>query len=222
MVVTNDMLLKFYSDIGIYEDSWNITWTYFEHLKKTDRLRRGNGDYIDVAATFLSEGKEGKFKEFYEWFIKQKPGKMLSLKYLPKSDELKMLTIAPANAAEAALLEKWHLLVSFYAMEEYWGAEKIEDFRPKWLTDKIYEDARHRSGILNRTGCRELLLWMYEAAVVKTGSNDLYLVRDEIEKGTIDSDNIWKEVSGGRPSCLREKIYGLIEKYYESHHDQKE
>ncbi len=221
MDVTNENLLRFYADMGT-EETYPITQKYLESHKPSAEP----GNYVNLAYAFWGCEQVGTKKEaienknFYHW-LEDNYASMMSLEALKDHKFLfkKMKTTDP-------LLQKWHLFVSFYTLEEYWWKSGIEQVSwkkasvvPQWLTkEKISKDVRESpfSILCGSYGCHELLLWMYEAAVLKTKSHELDDMKNQINNGTLDGKTIWKNLAGSsyKYKPVIDKIYNLIEKYY--------
>lgn len=159
MGVTNKELLQFYAGTGKRED-YPITRKYMENHTLS-------GDYIKLAKKFLKhkpEEKKGeniettdKDEQFYQ-HLNDHRGSMMLLKALRDEDPT-FDYLLERTGLNDPLLQKWHLYVSFYALEEYWAKDDAEKAR---IQD---DDVQNRFGILRgQTTCRALLLWMCEAS----------------------------------------------------------
>lgn len=207
--ITNKDVLEFYADKGTGE-----------LIKK---CRRPTGDYAGLANTFISKGTEGENGDicFYNWLKEQEKqnfSKTLSLAKVAEKDEsFKDFILNPV--LEDPLIEKWHLYVSWYALEEYWGGKKLEEVpwnnknkkksvKKQWLIDTINEPATtDASGILKSSvSCCRLLLWMYEASEPDMESELYKKAEDAVCNGSLT----------GLISFFKEEIEKKIKKWKES------
>ena len=203
--ITNEDVLLFYADAFEDEEDHPITKSYLSALKQQELNESAeapgkylHGDYNGVMRVF-KEGVsvDGKKKgltddeNFYIWLKNHELFAWL-MEYTFKVHDIFLQTTDYYQAK----LQKWHLYIS-------WCAYHDSGIRGKGPSPRA---------AASQFKCKELLLWMYEAAVLKTGAPDLDAVRKAIEDGTMDGTKVWEAVSGGSVDALRNKIYDIIEK----------
>lgn len=215
IVVTNEDVLWFYADKG--EEGCELTEKYISRniLDEEYRVRkcyRSSNAYVKLAETFQKGGEEGEEEDrsFYQWLMKQNYSEMLSLSALMKRDKsfetfIKQPAFIKRKDNPTVLIEKWHLYISWYALEEYWYKKKEKNVENQWFKkDKYSANAKEdASGILNKARCHSLLLWMYETSKPDKES-DIYIeiknrVSNEIGLKDLEGklkneiiENIWK------------------------------
>lgn len=160
MSVTNKELLEFYAGMDDKSKDYPITRKYMESHELS-------GAYIKLANTFKSKGKSGSTenKNFYHW-IEENHLNPTSLSFLKETDP-GFDSLLERTGLKDPLLQKWHLYVSWYALEEYWEREGTHK-KSQFTTNELGLDVQESySGILRKTNpisCRALLLWMCEAS----------------------------------------------------------
>lgn len=203
MLKNKDVLL-FYADVPEDEEDYPITKSYLSALKQQELNESAevpgkylHGDYKGVARVFKKGDVDREKKDltddetFYIWMQDHEVFAWL-MEYTFKVHDIFLQTTDYYQAK----LQKWHLYIS-------WCAYHDSGIRGKGPSPRA---------AASQFKCKELLLWMYEAAVLKTGAPDLDAVRKAIADGTMDGTKVWEAVSGGNEDALRNKIYGIIEK----------
>ena len=209
--ITNKDVLEFFADKGTGE-----------LIKEC----RPQGAYKKLAKTFMSisneEEEKKEDKEFYEWLKEQEKqnfSKTLSLaKVAAKDESFKDFILNPDS--DNPLIEKWHLYVSWYALEEYWGEKEIEEVswkktsvKEQWLTDKIDEPATtDDSGILKKVSCRRLLLWMYEASLSDEDKKHKADIEEKLKREKELKEEL-NQLREGLIKDMKDKIAENIAKY---------
>lgn len=164
-MVTNEDVLRFYAGKG--EEGCELTKKYMS--KKPIEIT-GKDDYTAVFYAFQTEGKKGN-KDFYDWLKNQDLSKTLSLREVHEKDKsFDDFILKPKT--ESVLINKWHLYVSYYALNEF----------NKKLNLKTYSCSGFK--------CEELLLWMYEASNPDKNSETYKEIKKRVNKNEDFSDLI--------------------------------
>ena len=245
MDVTNKMLIDFFGLDKVLANKCPILEEYLSYRKKQNKpLEKKNNNFLGLACLFMSKPEfnetddDNRFYHALNGDYKNgngrfKPETLKGLEMGKIDTFLENIKAKPwltkefkeFSIEDLVALEKWHLFVSWYALEEFyaWDDKKVKVNESKWLTQEKYNKERANKaevGILNfRITCEELLLWMYEAAskVDKEEKKKLDILYEKIKSKTIEGDEIWNELSGGDEKAIRGKIYTLIENYYITH-----
>lgn len=202
--ITNEDVLLFYADISVDETDYPITKSYLSALKQQELNESAevsgeclHGKYKGVARVFKKGDVDREKKDltddetFYIWMQNHEVFAWL-IEYTFKVHDIFLQTTDYYQAK----LQKWHLYISWYAYHD----------------SGILGEGRSPQEAASKFRCPELLLWMYEAAALKTGAPDLMAVQKAIEDGTMDGTKVWEAVSGGNEDALRNKIYDIIKK----------
>ena len=165
IMVTNEDVLRFYADKFADEEHCPMTAKYLSKLKSNGESL--HGPYAGMAKRFKMgfAEKEGKDKEFYDWLKENEISSIRSFSFFQPD-----VFLEHTEDYYDVALQKWHLYVSWYA---YCESGKLPD--KKLDNEQLNESASSKpNGILNDTIiCRELLLWMCEAAGSKK-TKELY------------------------------------------------
>ena len=208
--VTNADLLRFYKNAPTDGKSCPCTAKYLERLKKDGKNL--HGPYAGVIDTFKGKrpGRDSDDDNFYTWLGNlESSGALFGLNALKNLDPHFDVFLAHTNKYDVST-QKWHLYVSWYAYcEFYYRTDRKKDDKgheviKKWFTADKYVngEADKDGGILQHTTCRELLLWMCEAAGSKN-TEYFYDALLKIEKGQPNGISGWA-------SKVRKEIIGQI------------
>ena len=182
VMVTNEDILRFYADKFADGKHCPKTAEYLSKLKSKDEAKLKSdgeslhGNYRIMANRFKTEfaQKEGEGfyedKEFYDWL---------------KAKEIRSFYIFPDVFLEHTdyydvALQKWHLYVAWYAYCEsgILSGKKLDK-------EQLKASAENSNGILKcQIICKELLLWMCEAAG-SMQTDSLYKKLIFIEEGKV-------------------------------------
>ncbi len=172
MIFKNANLLEAINVLAEKNSSYPLTYAY------CDRFMQKNGGYIDVARTFLNNGKKGKKddKLFYKWIQNVKYDKSKVLKMLKEKglDDDFIFTIHDELHGEGKTRPnpKWHFLISYCAYKEYVSTEEYrkeyeENGDTKWY-DPI-ENFESLALINDSRFVGEFKLWILEALGAEIG-----------------------------------------------------
>ena len=190
--VTNKDVLQFYADKFADEEHCPITAKYLSKLKaeeskkkkgeklKGESLHDARG-YVQTINTFKKvETTDEKDEEFYEWLQNRE---IVSFSFF-----LPDVFLKHTDYYDVAL-QKWHLYVCWYAYRES-GIRS----RKKLDNEQLDVSAEKPNGILQyMIKCRELFLWMCEAAG-SMQTDSLYEKMILIEEGKVEVEDWAKEV----------------------------